>query len=461
MTIQEPLSKPRAKLPNGIIAIVLVTIITQIATLLMNQPAAYWLNPRYASDLLPLRFMLTGGPALFAGIAALYLLAIGILLKTLEARLAYPLAGGLYLFHSFILFRSIPCGLLPFEVHRRFECAAQIDGANIVFDFLFLLALFGIRPSKWRRWLTWISIPLAVAWLALLGVGLYRVIFPVASAWKPLAPAHSPGPRTMGIIAYDTRRQRAVLFGGIMDWDDDNAYATGTWEWDGTDWHEIKTEVAPPARYNHSMAYDEARGTVILYGGQNKDGALADLWEWNGTEWRQLCPVCNPAARYKHQMFYDTARGKIVAYGGVNKGTGFGEAWMWDGSAWSNFPFSTSAPGFFNSPLVYDQKNQRVVGFVKDADWGGTWIWEGDQWFRPALNLQPSLRMESAMVYDPYSGDIILFGGGGEGNGNYLMGYWLNDTWIFDGKAWVQLQTPLAPPSRYGSSAFYDEVRHR
>jgi hypothetical protein len=60
-------------------------------------------------------------------------------------------------------------------------------------------------------------------------------------------------------------------------------YDTSTWEWDGKDWKEIKTSVAPAGRILHAMAYDEKLGKVILYGGQNSSGNLADLWEWDGT----------------------------------------------------------------------------------------------------------------------------------------------------------------------------------
>jgi hypothetical protein len=460
MTTQEQVHELRPKLPTGFILAVLLLIVSQVCVLLLNQPAAYWVYPHLAATNLPLPFLLTGGPLAFALGAALYLLAVVFLLNKLETRIAWPLAGGLVLFHAFLLFSSIPCGLSPFEPQGRFGCEAQLYGTNIVVILPLLAALFGIRPSRWARWLAWIAVPLAVAWLALLGVGLYRVMFPVESAWKLILPAHSPGPRTLAAIAYDTNRNRAVLFGGVAAWKSkDTVYDSSTWEWDGADWHKIETVVAPPARYQHSMAYDETRGTVILYGGQNQHGALADLWEWDGERWTQLCPVCNPAERFSHRMFYDTVREKVIVYGGYNKKKGFGEAWMWSGCAWSNLYFSTNAPGFFNSPLVYDRQRQRAVGFASSPAWGGTWIWEGDRWFQPELDPQPSVRIDPALVYDPRDSHIILFGGEHEDDGQWMGTYWLNDTWLFDGETWRQLQLPAAPPSRYRSMAFYDKVR--
>jgi hypothetical protein len=459
MTPPEQTHEPRLKLPAGFILVVLLLIVSQASVLLLNQPAGYWIYHRLAANDLPLRFLLTGGPLAFTLGALMYLLAAAFLMKKLEARIAWPFAGGLVLLHSSLLFVAMPCGLNLFEAHNRFSCDTPVRTASLVIAVLLLAAFFGIRPNRWARWLAWIAIPLAVAWLALLGVGLYRVILPAESAWKLILPAHSPGPRTMAAIAYDTRRNRAVLFGGVAAWKStDTVYDSSTWEWDGSDWHKIETIIAPPVRYQHDMAYDETRGTVIMYGGRNQHGTLTDLWEWDGERWIEMCPVCNPAKRYLHKMFYDTVREKTVVYGGIGE-KGYAEAWMWDGQSWDFFPFSTNAPGFYNSPLVYDQQRQRAVGFVKDPGWGGTWIWEGDRWFQPELDPQPSVRIDPAMVYDPRSGHIILFGGGREDYESWLGMEWLNDTWLFDGETWRQLQIPAAPPSRYRGMAFYDPVR--
>lgn len=460
MTTQEQVLESHPKLPTGFILVVLLLIISQACISLLNQPAGYWVYPHLASNHLPLRFLLTGGPLAFALGVVIYLLIAGYVLKKLEARLAWPVAGGMFFFHSTLLFGSIPCGLNPFEFHSRFSCEAFIPLANLVVVIFLLVALFGMFQSRWNRLLIWVAIPLVAAWFVLLGIGFYRVIFPAESAWKPIFPTHSPGPRVQAAIAYDTRRNRLVLFGGVVAWKAaDTVYDSSTWEWDGSDWHKIETVIAPPARYQHAMAYDETRGTVILYGGHNQHGTLADLWEWDGEKWTQLCPVCNPAHRFSHKMFYDTSREAVIVYGGYNKEKGFGEAWMWNGSAWSNLYFSTNAPGFFFSPLVYDRQRQRAVGFASTPGWGGTWIWEGERWFQPDLDVQPSVRTDPALVYNPRSGHIILFGGEHEEEGEWMGTYWLNDTWLFDGETWSQLQFPVAPPSRYQSIAFYDPVR--
>jgi len=52
--------------------------------------------------------------------------------------------------------------------------------------------------------------------------------------WTERHPAHSPGPRTGATFAYDTARQRLVLFGTAAGYDD--VPPGDTWTWDGSDW---------------------------------------------------------------------------------------------------------------------------------------------------------------------------------------------------------------------------------
>ncbi len=96
-------------------------------------------------------------------------------------------------------------------------------------------------------------------------------------------------------MVYDTARGVIVLFGGQRQ-----ARPAGslqleviqtlndTWEFDGEVWYEVSPRQVPPARYGHAMAYDEARGVVVLFGGIAADGTyLNDTWEYNGLTWTQ------------------------------------------------------------------------------------------------------------------------------------------------------------------------------
>jgi hypothetical protein len=89
------------------------------------------------------------------------------------------------------------------------------------------------------------------------------------------------------------------------------------------------------------MAYDAARGQVVLFGGYNP-GVLGDTWTWDGTEWIQRNPAHAPSARYGARMAYDGGHGQILLFGG-RKGGGraLGDTWTWDGVDWG-IPFRAS-----------------------------------------------------------------------------------------------------------------------
>lgn len=442
-------------LPKGLTFLVLLLLITQACAVLMNQPAAYWLNKQYASSTLPFSFLLGAGPWLSLGISGLYIGLLGLLLLRLRAPAGLFLAAALSVPHSIVLVRAAPCGFTPiYEAHSAAACQAYRYGPLILFFALFGLGLLVERiPERWVLWGKKLLIPLGLFWICLMGFGVIRAAFPPSSPWKALAPAHSPGPRSMAAIAYDSKRQRGVLFGGITHWDGTEwVYDNSTWEWNGQDWQRMETPVAPTGRILHAMAYDEARGKVVLYGGQNSSGNLADLWEWDGSTWHRLCPVCNPAARFGHKMIFDTDRQKIILYGGQAGETGFAQAWTWDGQKWEFFQFTSSAPGVYNAPLVYDPGRNRIISFMGGV-WGGTWTWKGSEWLKLSRSIEPPLRDEATLVYDPLNDESILFGGL---SNNEKM---FSDTWILQGETWQKLMPPISPNQRYKAISFYDPTR--
>lgn len=448
-------SRDQRGTPIEIVALVLLVIFTQAAALLMNQPAAYWLNHQFTSLNVPFDFLLSKGPILYLGIVITYLAVVGWLVNKLNSTTGLTLSGSLVLIHSMALFHTTSCGLYPlYEVQNGTTCLAF---RHIPFVLIFIV--FGsmlLAEHFPRHIVTWskkILPPLGVLWIILLAYGIGRAAFPLESPWQPLTPGHSPGPRTLAAVAYDTHRQRAVLFGGISSWDgNDWVYDNSTWEWDGKDWYKIETPIAPSGRILHAMAYDESVDKVILYGGQNGSGNLGDLWEWDGRSWRRLCPVCNPTARFNHKMIFDTRRQETVIYGGQDGKVGFAEGWTWNGQSWTYFQFDTPAPALYGAPLIYDSARAQAVSNM-GGDWGGTWIWKEAAWSKLDLTVQPPLRDYSVFVYDPILNQSVLYGG--VSNTQFLF----DDTWLFKEGTWTKLDTPSAPPQRSRAVAFYDPTR--
>ena len=117
-------------------------------------------------------------------------------------------------------------------------------------------------------------------------------------------------------MAYDSKRERIVLFGGSAG----NVNFNDTWEWDGDNWTQV-ADNGPSARGGHAMAYDSSRGRVILFGGDDGQNSFGDTWAWDGTDWTQEEDT-GPAARTGHAMDYDRVRDRVVVADGAAKSIG-------------------------------------------------------------------------------------------------------------------------------------------
>jgi hypothetical protein len=231
-------------------------------------------------------------------------------------------------------------------------------------------------------------------------------------------------------MAYDAARKQAVLFGGAGGGGSSSALGD-TWIWDGASWSQVQIAVAPLPRTLHTMVYDAARGKVLLFGGArgvDEFGAvLGDTWTWDGTSWTELSPANAPSPRAAHETVYDDARATVLLFGGYSLGE-LDDTWSWDGTTWTEL-HPTSSPSARELPaMAFDVPLGRTVlfgGRASGSDFGDTWTWDGKAWTQLSPKTSPSARSRDAMVYDVARGDIVLFGG-------YNAAFEeIGETWLF------------------------------
>ncbi|MFC2052593.1 kelch repeat-containing protein, partial [Chloroflexota bacterium] len=75
-------------------------------------------------------------------------------------------------------------------------------------------------------------------------------------------------------------------------------------------WTEVTPTSSPPARYAHTMAYDSSRNRIVLFGGDKGGPDLGDTWEYDGTNqtWTEVTPTSSPSARSSHAIVFDSNR---------------------------------------------------------------------------------------------------------------------------------------------------------
>jgi hypothetical protein len=181
-------------------------------------------------------------------------------------------------------------------------------------------------------------------------------------------------------MAFDEGRGNVVMYGGLVD----NSLVGGTWTWNGAAWTLADSTSGPGPVAHHAMAYDSRRQRIVMYGGITSAGQrLSDTWEWDGQKWQQAAPVTSPGSRSHHRMAYDAARGVIVLFGGGDSTSV--ETWTFDGATWKRHAQNGPAPRW-SSAMAYDAARQRVVLFGGGRNarpfgsLGDTWEWDGERW---------------------------------------------------------------------------------
>jgi len=227
------------------------------------------------------------------------------------------------------------------------------------------------------------------------------------SVWNYVTPpAGNPAPRADHAMAYDAARKRVMLFGG--------GARNDTWEWDGKKWTELFPTRFPSGRYGHAMAYDLARKRIVLFGGYdwaNPQG-LNDTWEWDGSNWTQMKPVTSPPPRAGHAMAYDAVARRVLLFGGGDAWGKplFNDTWEWNGITWSRRKPASSPPVSGRPAMTYDAARQRVV-LVSRGSGDTTWEWDGKNWTQCT---SPSLQFyDMAVAYDAVSGSTLLLNADG------------------------------------------------
>ncbi|PDV98011.1 peptidase S8 [Candidatus Chloroploca asiatica] len=267
------------------------------------------------------------------------------------------------------------------------------------------------------------------------------------STWRLIA-QEGPPPRRRAAIAYDAARGELVLFGG---WNG-NSELGDTWIWNGASWSQRILTPAPPARQYHAMAYDAARQQVVLFGGSG-GGELSDTWIWNGASWTKHTQTQLPLARQQHALAYDAVHAQVVLFGGLSGSTRLEDTWVWDGTSWG-LQASVAGPAA-RTGLVLATSARGVLLFSGDD---GTnlrndlWEWDGEAWRQATDSPGPAARVGSAGAFLADNQQVILFGGSG-------MSSLLADTWAWDGVTWSIKPGQLTPSVRSQHALVDDTAR--
>jgi len=132
-------------------------------------------------------------------------------------------------------------------------------------------------------------------------------------------------------MAYDTKRQRLVLYGGGVEIAQGGEVDWGNqiFEWDGAGWVQQQPVTQVPLMYSPSMAYNPTTEELLIFGFTQFG---EQTWVWDGKNFYQKMPATTPPARQDQAMVYDIAHNDIVMFGGALYASGgaiLNDTWEW------------------------------------------------------------------------------------------------------------------------------------
>jgi hypothetical protein len=285
------------------------------------------------------------------------------------------------------------------------------------------------------------------------------------ATWTDRSTTPSPSGRTRPAMAYDAGRGVTVLFGGFNNGGGITPVAyNDTWEWNGTSWQQIATATSPPLLSAAAMTYDPLRGNIVLFGGEDAAGypVANTTWTYDGATWTAHA-VSGPTARSFTAMAWDNADGLAVLFGGDTGTTAsvlMNDVWTWNGAAWLQRSLTGTPPAARQGMTwIYDLHDQELVLFGGTstaptyAALGDTWVSSLAGWTQ-AATTGPTARYGATCAYHAVQQAGVLYGGTAD-DGTTLP----QDTWTWNGAAWSALTTSGAPPGRWRGGMAYDSGR--
>jgi hypothetical protein len=282
-----------------------------------------------------------------------------------------------------------------------------------------------------------------------------------------------PAPRNFLAMTYDGARARIVLTGGLTDQAASCRGATSRcddlWEWNSDHWEEVDVSAMtrPSLRYGAAMAYDSRREVSVLFGGLvvGTPNDSDEVWEWDGDQWSPGCTQApcdtspRPVRRALAGMAYLASAGEIVLMGGVSSTTGasdyLGDTWLWDGSRWLTSASTPTRLDRQSHVMVFDTARDRVTAFGGTVEeittlHNDTWAFDGTAWREVGPSAyRPDGILGAAMFYDSASIGVGLFGGMNRESG-YDCGTgnaYCQDLWKWTGAGWLKQEATATWPS--------------
>ncbi len=252
--------------------------------------------------------------------------------------------------------------------------------------------------------------------------------------WYELNCTVAPSIRSNHQMVFVPHRNIILCFGGYGYPCSYDLY--DTWAYNNQGWHEIKTHRYP--LFTGPIGYDPIQDRIVMI------GPNSETWEFDFQDWNQIRPpLPYPKGRREHAMAYDEDRGTTVMFGGWGISDDDG-TWEFTDHKWVNNDTRNLSSSIEEPQMAYDSTRKKMVIFRGDFV-SETWEYNSIDWelrvehapCHPYLqSIGGCFRFDCAMTYDKILRGCVLYGGYFWWN---MEGYTLNDISLYDGTNWILL----------------------
>ena len=283
---------------------------------------------------------------------------------------------------------------------------------------------------------------------------------PSVLRWQQLSPSGPlpPPRRDHSLVFGEMPDPRLVLFGGRNGSGD----LADLWTFDpaGGGWTEVEASPGPTPRHGHNAIWDITGERLVVFGGQQGSTFLDDIWEFDprSSEWGQLPNSgSGPNPRYGAGAAFDAAGDRMLVTHGFTDAGRFGDTWQYDliRETWTDVsPQGTRPVERCLMRAVWDSSRERLLMFGGQTTGtpflGDLWALEEGGWRQITVEPSPAPRTFYSFVFDVEAGRAILFGGNTQDGP-------ANDLWYFDSasETWERQEAGAGPSPRQGHDAVW------
>jgi hypothetical protein len=213
-----------------------------------------------------------------------------------------------------------------------------------------------------------------------------------SNTWTNVTPSFSPPPRDAHAVAYDSQSERIIVFGGrarltesVVSGYNESDFLHDVWSYnvDTNTWTNVTPAEGPTGRFFHGLAYDSKADCVLLFGGQTYEifsigtdfaGVMGDTWAFDleaGT-WTNRTPAISPGPRSYTVMTYDASADYTILYAGsLGAGGGayndilYGDTWAYNynTNTWTEMNSPSSAGTRMRHAMAYNNVSSLSIMF--------------------------------------------------------------------------------------------------